>query len=129
MKHPGFLRLISALYMLAPRFRLLLASFEFHLVGLGLLRSDVDFVVALGCRGELRRVNDRWRGRRASLAQRAVPEHPRDRAHCDQREPCVKQLQRAPDLRSSARRTGPDPALRKPGQTTCVALPEALGKH
>src|SRR5256714_7949309 len=43
MKHPGFLRLISALYMLAPRFRhLLLASFDF--CGFDLLGRDVDLV-------------------------------------------------------------------------------------
>src|SRR5256885_5412399 len=43
MKHPGFLRLISALYMLAPRFRhLLLASFDF--CRFDLLGRDVDLV-------------------------------------------------------------------------------------
>src|SRR5207244_3949257 len=43
MKHPGFLRLISALYMLAPRFRhLLLASFDF--CGFDLLGRVVDLV-------------------------------------------------------------------------------------
>src|SRR3954468_7220074 len=38
MKHPGFLRLISALYMVAPGFRLLRASFDlarFDLADLG----------------------------------------------------------------------------------------------
>src|SRR5256712_9430152 len=44
MKRPGFLRLISALYMLAPRFRLLLASFDFR--GFDLLGRDVDLVAA-----------------------------------------------------------------------------------
>src|SRR5438309_11556586 len=55
MKHPGFLRLISALYMLAPRFRLLRASFDLDLVGLdllgrdqhlALLRRDVDLALS-----------------------------------------------------------------------------------
>src|SRR5438309_4997523 len=45
MKHPGFLRLISALYMLAPRFRhLLLASFDF--CGIDLLGRNVDLVAS-----------------------------------------------------------------------------------
>src|SRR3989440_2798640 len=45
MKHPGFLRLISALYMLAPRFRhLLLASFDF--CGFDLLGRNVDLVAS-----------------------------------------------------------------------------------
>src|SRR5437868_3774748 len=45
MKHPGFFRLISALYMLAPRFRhLLLASFDF--CGFDLLGRNVDLVAS-----------------------------------------------------------------------------------
>src|SRR3954469_902278 len=51
MKHPGFLRLISALYMLAPRFRLLLASFD--LAGLDLLGRHVDLGSSLHARGQL----------------------------------------------------------------------------
>src|SRR6185436_3006741 len=50
MKHPGFLRLISALYMLAPRFRLLLASFG--LAGFDLLGRDGDLRPAGGRRGD-----------------------------------------------------------------------------
>src|SRR5947209_1138238 len=43
MKQPGFLRLISALYMLAPLLRLLGA---FGFVGLDLLGRDVDLIAA-----------------------------------------------------------------------------------
>src|SRR3954471_14914991 len=48
MKHPGFLRLISALYMLAPRFRLLWASFDLDLGGFDFLRRDQDLALACG---------------------------------------------------------------------------------
>src|SRR5437016_14413735 len=64
MKHPGFLRLISALYMLAPRFRhLLLASFDF--CGFDLLGRDVDLVATpvLHQRSEERRVGKECRSR------------------------------------------------------------------
>src|SRR5256714_4401800 len=43
MKQPGFLRLISALYMLAPRFRLFRASFD--LAGFDLLGRHVDLLL------------------------------------------------------------------------------------
>src|SRR5713101_8100301 len=72
MKHPGFFRLISALYMLAPFLRLLRA---FHSVGFDLLGRDVDLVAApifhrrafLHVRGELLRLQDRWNGRQSAL--------------------------------------------------------------
>src|SRR5207245_1318357 len=68
MKHPGFLRLISALYMLAPLLRLL-GAFDF--VGLDLLGRDVDLVARplfhrgafLNFRGELLRLHERGKRR------------------------------------------------------------------
>src|SRR5438045_9749090 len=82
MKHPGFLRLISALYMLAPRFRLLLASFDLDLVGLQLLGSDQD--LALPCGAVHVALVCRAAGRTASLdvpAPRLPLDH-RGRARC-----------------------------------------------
>jgi hypothetical protein len=68
--------------------------------------------------------------RHAGLAERAVPERPRDRSRQDQRDSRVEQLERPPDLRSSAGRTFcAGPRLGKPGQTTCVALAETSGQH
>src|SRR5205085_8883908 len=90
MKHPGFLRLISALYMLAPRFRLFWASFDLELGGLDLLgrdqdlalpRRDVDLalpgrdgdlVVSLDVRSEAFRLDDRGKRRPELLAERPV---------------------------------------------------------
>src|SRR5437763_11743373 len=148
MKHPGFLRLISALYMLAPRFRLLWASFDLELVGLDLLGRDQDLVLpcrdvdlalpgrdvdragALDVRGRLLRLDDRGYGRSKLLAERSVAEEPADQPQRDERDPRVKQLERSTDLRSSARRTrGARSPLRKPGQTTCAALLEASRQH
>src|SRR6267154_189470 len=69
MKHPGFFRLISALYMLAPFLRFLRA---FHSVGFDFLGRDVDLVAApilhrrafLHVGSELLRLQDRWNNRR-----------------------------------------------------------------
>src|SRR5437899_11855296 len=90
MKHPGFLRLISALYMLAPRFRLLRATFDLDLVGLDLLGRnqhlallrrdvdlalpgrDVDLVASLDVRDERFHLDDRGNGRPQLLAERPV---------------------------------------------------------
>src|ERR1700716_2425654 len=68
MKQPGFFRLISALYMLAPFLRLLRA---FHFVGFDLPGRDGDLVatpilhrgVSLHVCGELPRLQDRWKRR------------------------------------------------------------------
>src|SRR5256885_15710604 len=68
MKHPGFLRLISALYMLAPRFRLLRASFDlvrFHFGGLDRLGSQVE-------RLRLPFLHDRHRGGHSLHARRRL---------------------------------------------------------
>src|SRR5438477_3100047 len=96
MKHPGFLRLISALYMLAPRFRLFGAAFDLDLGGLDLLgrdqdlvlpRRDVDLalpgrdgdlVVSLDVRSEAFRLDDRGKRRPELLAERPVAEEPAD---------------------------------------------------
>src|SRR6266550_4548252 len=148
MKHPGFLRLISALYMLAPRFRLLRASFDLDLVGLDLLGRDqhlallrrdvdlalpgrdVDLVASLDVRDERFHLDDRGNGRPQLLAERPVAEEPADQPQRDERDPRVKQLERSTNPRSSARRTrGARSPLRKPGQTTCAALQEASRQH
>src|SRR5712672_1542654 len=82
MKHPGFLRLISALYMLAPFLRLLGA---FHFVGFDLLGGDVDLVPTtflhrrelLHVRGELLRLQDCGNGnRRQSVLAEDHRPHP-----------------------------------------------------
>src|SRR5205085_11159531 len=148
MKHPGFLRLISALYMLAPRFRLLWASFDLDLGGLDLLGRDQDLAlpgrdvdlgfpgrdgelaVSLDVRGQRPCVDDRLYRRPKPLAERPVAEEPAHQSQRDERDPRVKQLERSTDLRSSARRTrGARSPLRKPGQTTCAALQEASRQH
>src|ERR1700693_582326 len=80
MKHPGFLRLISALYMLAPRFRLLRASVDlarfdladlarldhgafhrrgFDLGGFDHRGRDVDRIPSLHACGKRRGLDDR----------------------------------------------------------------------
>src|SRR5689334_359310 len=149
MKHPGFFRLISALYILAPRFRLLGASFDrvrlelldlarldrraFHRRRLDPGRVDLhvrDRNLALVARDRLRASHRGRRGRDAGLAERPMPHEPRDRSGEDERDPRVEQLGRSADLRSPASRARrARPALGKPGQTTCVALPEARGQH
>src|SRR5207237_8814257 len=113
MKHPGFLRLISALYMLAPRFRLFWASFDLELGGLDLLgrdqdlglpRRDVDLalpgrdgdlVVSLDVRSEAFRLDDRGMRRPELLAERPVAEEPADHTQRDQRDPRGNQLKRS----------------------------------
>src|SRR5919109_4635968 len=124
MKHPGFFRLISALYMLAPCFRLFLASFDVHLVGLVLLRRNVRVSAPVDVLRHVRRLSDGLE-HRGALAERPVPEEPAGDAHCDEQEPRVEELERSAEPRPSTRRTCGVPPLRKPGQTTCVALPQA----
>src|SRR6267154_140373 len=65
MKHPGFFRLISALYMLAPFLRLL-GAFDFEFVGLGFPGRDVDLVATT----ILRRAFLYFRGERTGLRDR-----------------------------------------------------------
>src|SRR5262249_3906933 len=144
MKHPGFLRLISALYIRAPLFRLLRASFDrvrldfrgldlarfdrraFHHCRLDPGRIDLDGrdgALALGAGDGLRAREGgrRGRGREADLAERPVAHEPRDRTRQDEPDPQMEELELSPELRSSAGGTrGAGPALGKPGQTTCV---------
>src|SRR5438309_6211160 len=118
MKHPGFLRLISALYMLAPRFRLFWASFDLELGGLDLLgrdqdlvlpRRDVDLalpgrdgdlVVSLDVRSEAFRLDDRGNRRPELLADRPVGEEQAAQPQRDGSDDCVKQFDRYTELRS-----------------------------
>src|ERR1700674_3099854 len=116
MKHPGFLRLISALYMLTPRFRPFSASFDLHFVGFDLPWRNVE-LAAMGCaRGQLLCLDDRECRRRSVLAERPMSQEPPDQAQRNQREPGMEQFERATNLGSSASRTGRGPPLRKPGQ-------------
>src|SRR2546427_4156098 len=147
MKHPGFLRLISALYMHGPLFRLFRAFdlARFDLAGLDLLGRDVDRLAlpilhhrhrgwrslhARRCLFRLSEVGDRGERRGELLAEGPVAQEPADQAQRDEHDPRVKDLQRAPDLRASAGRTcRAGSGLRKPGQTTGVALLQAPGQH
>src|SRR5258708_16454398 len=78
-------------------------------------------------RGQLLCLDDRECRRRSVLAERPLSQEPPDQAQCNQREPGMEQLERATNLGSPASRTGRGPPLRKPGQTTCVALQEFFG--
>src|SRR4051812_13868060 len=141
MKHPGFLRLISALYMVAPRFRLLRASFDlarFELAdlarldpgGLELRGRDVDPIARLGLPGERRALDDSGHRRRGVLTHGAMPQGPPDQAQRDQSDSRVEQLGRSADFNASARRTcRAGPYLGKPGQTTCATPLEASDQH
>src|SRR5215470_2678331 len=109
MKHPGFLRLISALYMLAPFLRLFL---------LRLARLDLGGPDHLGGRSRglggarksaLRLGYGRYRLQDCGKRQRgAVPEEPRRRpagqAQQDEHHPDVERLERPAQLRAPARR-------------------------
>src|SRR3954469_4843766 len=120
MKHPGFLRLISALYMLAPRLRLLQASFDlggFDLCGLDLLGGDVDLMSSLHVRGRRLRLHGgqrlrlrgrRWSEYRRKLAHRPMPEQPASQSHRDEREAGVEELERSAYPGASARGTRRD---------------------
>src|SRR5712692_2729299 len=107
MKHPGFFRLISALYMLAPFLRLLRA---FHFVGFDFLGRDVDLVAApilhrrafLYVGSELLRLQDRWNNRRQRALAEEQRSHPPGEAQQDERDPDVEQLERSTELRASA---------------------------
>src|SRR5207253_4320407 len=136
MKHPGFLRLISALYMLAPLLRLLGA---FRSVGFDFLGRYVDLIATpllhrgafLHVRGELLRLQDRGNGnRRQGLLAEDHRSHPADQPRQDECNPDVEQLERSTDLRASARGAPrPGSPVGKPGQTACSAPQEARGQH
>src|SRR6267378_7706454 len=137
MKQPGFLRLISALYMLAPLLRHLGA---FHFVGFDLLRGDGHLFrtpllhhrgTSLRGRGGLVRLQERGNGNRR---QRVLAEdhrsHPSDQPRQDERDAEVEELERSTDLRASAGGTRrPGFPSGKPGQTACSAPQEARGQH
>src|SRR5712671_1359954 len=130
MKHPGFFRLISALYMVAPFLRLL-GAFDF--VGLDLLGRDRDRVAAL------RRALLCFRGRRTGLREdgsghRALAQetrsHPADQTERDESDPEMEQLEGSTDPLAPAGRTSRHGSPSgKPGQTASSAPQEALGQH
>src|SRR6266404_131190 len=134
MKHPGFLRLISALYMLAPLLRLL-GAFDF--VGSDLLGRDVDLVATpfldrggfLRLGGDLLRLHQRDHGRQRPVSEKQRP-HPAGEAQQDERDAEVEQLERAADLRASAGRARRyrSPSG-EPGQTASSAPQEAHGQR
>src|SRR2546428_8272108 len=151
MKHPGFLRLISALYMLAPFLRLLaffdllgrhvdlVATPVLHQDPVALLLDDGDFIptakrhglplggALLHLRGELLRLDERGKRRQRTIAedQRC---RPAGQAQRDERDPEMEQLECSTDPRASARRARrPGSPIWKPGQTACSAPHEALG--
>src|SRR5712671_4212548 len=137
MKQPGFLRLISALYMLAPLLRLLGA---FHFVGFDSLRGDVDLIATpllrhrgalLGDRGGLLRLQDLGGGdRRQGVLAEDHRSHPSDQPRQDERDAEVEELERSTDLRASAGGTRrPGFPSGKPGQMACSAPQEARGQH
>src|SRR5713101_1898527 len=135
MKQPGFFRLISALYMLAPFLRLLRA---FHSVGFDFLGRDVDLVgppilhrgAFLHLRGELFRLQDRWNNRRQRALAEEQRSHPPGEAQQDERDPDVEQLERSTELRASAGRTRRHGSpLGEPFQAACPAPQEARGQH
>src|SRR3954468_9476033 len=105
MKHPGVLRLISALYMVAPGFRLLRASLDLARLDLAVLGGldrgalhrrgldpggfdlrgrDVDGIRRLDLRDEPRALDDRGARRGGVLAERPVPQEPAGQADGDQ---------------------------------------------
>src|SRR6266478_547077 len=129
MKHPGFFRLISALYVLAPRFRLL--------AFLDLFGRDVDLphsplfqdavVLLLGDGGLLRCFRGGRSERNAFDAGDLSDVRPGPAAHRqrDEQDPDVEQLERAAEVRASARRARRRGSpLGKPAQTASLAAQE-----
>src|SRR6266852_4952626 len=147
MKHPGFFRLISALYMLAPFLRLValldlggleLGRFGGRDLGLGAAGRRAlrfgDRLLRLQDRGKRQRGKRQPGKRQPGKRQRgAVAEQARRRpagqAQRDERHADVERLQRSADLRASARRArGRGSPFGKPGQTACSA-PREAGQH